>query len=126
MLVMIKENSQDNVQEILLTWELYSSSSYQATKFCEIEEVCGYELQGLRPQIPRHTHPKLVELLHWCWHQDSSLRPNFSEILEFLPRVTKTVCWGESWQFLCYIKKNNWSFYNTISFRPYLKDPWTG
>ncbi|KHN33825.1 Putative serine/threonine-protein kinase [Glycine soja] len=44
--------------------------------------------EGLRPQIPRHTHPKLVELLHWCWHQDSSLRPHFSEIQEFLLRVT--------------------------------------
>ncbi|RZC05356.1 Serine/threonine-protein kinase STY17, partial [Glycine soja] len=54
--------------------------------------IIGYELQGLRPKISRHTHPKLVELLHWCWHQDSSLRPKFSEILEFLPRVTKTVC----------------------------------
>jgi hypothetical protein len=58
--------------------------------------ILGDKLQGLRPKIPRHTHPKLVELLQWCWHQDPSLRPNFSEILEFLLHIFKMVCKGES------------------------------
>ncbi|KAG5047966.1 hypothetical protein JHK85_009069 [Glycine max] len=53
-----------------------------------LQAAVGVIQKGLRPQIPRHTHPKLVELLHWCWHQDSSLRPHFSEIQEFLLRVT--------------------------------------
>ncbi|CAJ1973163.1 unnamed protein product [Sphenostylis stenocarpa] len=55
-----------------------------------LQAAVGVIQKGLRPKIPSHAHPKLVELLHWCWHHDSSLRPNFSEILEFLLRVTKT------------------------------------
>ncbi|XP_052732029.1 serine/threonine-protein kinase STY46 isoform X2 [Vigna angularis] len=56
-----------------------------------LQAAVGVIQKGLRPKIPSHSHSKLVELLHWCWHHDSSLRPNFSEILEFLLRVTKTV-----------------------------------
>ncbi|KOM51699.1 hypothetical protein LR48_Vigan09g035800 [Vigna angularis] len=59
-----------------------------------LQAAVGVIQKGLRPKIPSHSHSKLVELLHWCWHHDSSLRPNFSEILEFLLRVTKTVCVG--------------------------------
>ncbi|KAL2346204.1 hypothetical protein Fmac_000204 [Flemingia macrophylla] len=55
-----------------------------------LQAAIGVMQKGLRPKIPRHTHPKLVELLHMCWHQDPSSRPNFSEILEFLLHVTKT------------------------------------
>jgi hypothetical protein len=28
----------------------------------------GLKMQDLRPEIPRDTHPKLVELIHRCWH----------------------------------------------------------
>lgn len=47
--------------------------------------------KGLRPAIPKDTHPKLVELLQKCWQQDPTLRPNFSEILEILQRISKEV-----------------------------------
>lgn len=48
-------------------------------------------MQDLRPEIPRDTHPKLVELLHRCWHKDPSLRPEFSEILKFLHHINNMI-----------------------------------
>ncbi|KAB5557732.1 hypothetical protein DKX38_008641 [Salix brachista] len=48
-------------------------------------------IQGLRPPIPSHSHPKLAELLERCWQQDPSLRPEFSEILELLQQLDRMV-----------------------------------
>jgi hypothetical protein len=53
----------------------------------------GLKMQDLRPEIPRDTHPKLVELIHRCWHKDPCLRPDFSEILKFLQHINNMV-WG--------------------------------
>jgi hypothetical protein len=47
--------------------------------------------QGLRPTIPKHTHPMLVELLEKCWQQDPALRPDFSDIIEILQQTAKEV-----------------------------------
>ncbi|CAN4105238.1 unnamed protein product [Withania somnifera] len=44
--------------------------------------------KGLRPTIPAHTHPMLVELLEKCWQQDPVLRPEFSEVLDILQHMT--------------------------------------
>ncbi|KAI3868930.1 hypothetical protein MKW92_003226 [Papaver armeniacum] len=46
---------------------------------------------GLRPTIPKDTHPKLVRLLEHCWQQNPSLRPDFSEIIEALQDIAKEV-----------------------------------
>ncbi|WVZ19986.1 hypothetical protein V8G54_007308 [Vigna mungo] len=74
----------------IVLWELLTGKlPYE--HLSPLQAAVGVIQKGLRPKIPSHTHSKLVELLHWCWHHDSSLRPNFSEILEFLLRVTKTV-----------------------------------
>ncbi|VVB04668.1 unnamed protein product [Arabis nemorensis] len=43
--------------------------------------------EGLRPQIPKQTHPKLTELLEKCWQQDPAQRPNFAEIIEMLTQL---------------------------------------
>ncbi|KAL7197690.1 hypothetical protein ACSBR2_020252 [Camellia fascicularis] len=47
--------------------------------------------EGLRPTIPKHTHPKFAERLEKCWQQNSTLRPNFSEIIEILKQISKEV-----------------------------------
>uniref|UniRef100_A0A0E0JUS6 non-specific serine/threonine protein kinase n=1 Tax=Oryza punctata TaxID=4537 RepID=A0A0E0JUS6_ORYPU len=47
--------------------------------------------EGLRPTIPKDTHPKLSELLQKCWHRDPAERPDFSQILEILQRLPKEV-----------------------------------
>ncbi|KAK7409886.1 hypothetical protein VNO78_00269 [Psophocarpus tetragonolobus] len=73
----------------IVLWELLTGKlPYE--HLSPLQAAVGVIQKGLRPKIPNHTHPNLVELLHWCWHQDSSLRPDFSEILEFLRHLTKT------------------------------------
>ncbi|KAK5784553.1 serine/threonine-protein kinase STY8-like isoform X2 [Gossypium arboreum] len=47
--------------------------------------------KNLRPTIPKHTHPRLRELLERCWLQDPSQRPNFSEIIDILKQIAKEV-----------------------------------
>ncbi|XP_028765905.1 serine/threonine-protein kinase STY46-like isoform X2 [Neltuma alba] len=56
-----------------------------------LQAAVGVVHKGLRPNIPRHTHPVLIELMSRCWHQDPSLRPEFSEILEFLHHFSHNV-----------------------------------
>ncbi|OIV99009.1 hypothetical protein TanjilG_29412 [Lupinus angustifolius] len=56
-----------------------------------LQAAVGVVQKGLRPEIPRDTHPKLVELLHQCWQQDPSVRPDFSEILKFLQHFRNMV-----------------------------------
>ncbi|KAG9441756.1 hypothetical protein H6P81_017610 [Aristolochia fimbriata] len=56
-----------------------------------LQAAVGVVQKGLRPTIPKHTHPKLVELLERCWQQDPILRPDFSEIIEILQHIAKEV-----------------------------------
>ncbi|MED6106355.1 hypothetical protein PIB30_004130 [Stylosanthes scabra] len=71
----------------IVLWELLTGKlPYE--HLSPLQAAVGVVQKGLRPKIPRHTHPMLVELLNRCWHQDPSSRPNFSEILEFLLHMT--------------------------------------
>ncbi|KAL2231719.1 UNVERIFIED_CONTAM: Serine/threonine-protein kinase STY46 [Sesamum indicum] len=54
-----------------------------------LQAAVGVVQKGLRPTIPKHTHPKLVELLERCWQQDPTLRPDFSEVTEILKQISK-------------------------------------
>ncbi|CAI9769782.1 unnamed protein product [Fraxinus pennsylvanica] len=56
-----------------------------------LQAAVGVVQKGLRPTIPKHTHPKFAELLERCWQQDPTLRPDFSEITELLLQITKEV-----------------------------------
>ncbi|KAJ6938288.1 hypothetical protein NC651_004870 [Populus alba x Populus x berolinensis] len=49
------------------------------------------DFQGLRPSIPSHSHPELADLLKRCWQRDPFFRPEFSEILELLQQLERTV-----------------------------------
>ncbi|KAK4276476.1 hypothetical protein QN277_014621 [Acacia crassicarpa] len=60
-----------------------------------LQAAVGVVQKGLRPKIPRQTHPMLVELMNHCWHQNPSLRPEFSEILESLHHFSQDVA-GEA------------------------------
>lgn len=52
-----------------------------------LQAAVGVVQKGLRPTIPKNTHPRLSELLQRCWQQDPTLRPNFSEIIEILQQI---------------------------------------
>ncbi|KAI4350242.1 hypothetical protein L6164_004715 [Bauhinia variegata] len=56
-----------------------------------LQAAIGVVQQGLRPTIPKATHPKFVALLERCWQQDPTLRPDFSEIIEILKQLAKEV-----------------------------------
>ncbi|XP_071709785.1 serine/threonine-protein kinase STY46-like isoform X2 [Rutidosis leptorrhynchoides] len=56
-----------------------------------LQAAIGVVQKGLRPIIPEHTHPKIMELLEQCWQQDPSLRPEFSEIITMLKHLSTMV-----------------------------------
>ncbi|KAK6796573.1 hypothetical protein RDI58_004274 [Solanum bulbocastanum] len=72
----------------IMLWELLSGEIPYAHL---TPAAIGVVQQGLRPRIPEHVHPKLVELVEKCWQQDSTQRPDFSEILDILKCLTKEV-----------------------------------
>jgi len=47
--------------------------------------------QGLRPEIPENTHPKLSDLMQRCWNAAPSNRPPFSVIREELQELLREV-----------------------------------
>ncbi|KAK6118843.1 hypothetical protein DH2020_047410 [Rehmannia glutinosa] len=64
----------------IVLWELLTGKA-----------AVGVVQKGLRPTIPRHTHPLVVELLERCWQQEPSLRPEFSEIVDILQYMAKKI-----------------------------------
>ncbi|XP_019441703.1 PREDICTED: serine/threonine-protein kinase STY46-like isoform X2 [Lupinus angustifolius] len=56
-----------------------------------LQAAIGVVQKGLRPTIPKNTHPKFVELLQRSWQQDPALRPDFSEIIDILQQLAKEV-----------------------------------
>ncbi|KAL1073000.1 hypothetical protein V6Z11_D11G191000 [Gossypium hirsutum] len=70
--------------------------------------------KSLRPTIPKHTHPRLRELLERCWLQDPSQRPNFSEIIDILKQIAKEV--ADEGEDGCNIKSSD-AFFSTVKRR---------
>nr|XP_023888734.1 serine/threonine-protein kinase STY46-like [Quercus suber] len=72
----------------IVLWELLTGKlPYEY--LTPLQAAIGLVQKGLRPIIPKHTHPKLAELLEKCWQQDPVLRPDFSEIIEILQQTAK-------------------------------------
>nr|XP_043616178.1 serine/threonine-protein kinase STY46-like [Erigeron canadensis] len=67
----------------IVLWELLTSKLPYAN-MTPLQAAIGVVQKGLRPVIPKHTHPEIAELLERCWQQDPSLRPEFSEIITIL------------------------------------------
>nr|GME09893.1 serine/threonine-protein kinase STY17-like [Ipomoea batatas] len=74
----------------IVLWELLTGE-IPYVFLTPLQAAIGVVQQGLRPNIPKHTHPKLAELLENCWHQDPTKRPEFSEILEILKQISDEV-----------------------------------
>ncbi|CAN0845694.1 Serine/threonine-protein kinase STY46 [Linum grandiflorum] len=74
----------------IVLWELLTGKlPYEY--LTPLQAAVGVVQKGLRPTIPKHSNPKLTELLEKCWQQDPSLRPDFSEIIEILQHTAKEV-----------------------------------
>ncbi|CAN0878808.1 Serine/threonine-protein kinase STY46 [Linum grandiflorum] len=79
----------------IVLWELLTGKlPYEY--LTPLQAAVGVVQKSLRPTIPKHTSPKLAELLERCWQQDPSVRPDFSEIIEVLQNIAKEV--GEDHQ----------------------------
>ncbi|XP_042032872.1 serine/threonine-protein kinase STY46-like [Salvia splendens] len=74
----------------VMLWELLTGKVPYA-QLTPLQAAVGVVQKGLRPTIPRHTDPLVVELLERCWQQDPSLRPEFSEITEILQSISKKI-----------------------------------
>ncbi|XXG71783.1 hypothetical protein AAC387_Pa07g1029 [Persea americana] len=74
----------------IVLWELITGKvPYEY--LTPLQAAVGVVQKGLRPTIPKHTHPKLAELLERCWQKDPSLRPDFSKIIEVLQLIANEV-----------------------------------
>ncbi|XP_078448218.1 serine/threonine-protein kinase STY46-like isoform X3 [Wolffia australiana] len=79
----------------VVLWELLTAKlPYEY--LTPLQAAVGVVQKGLRPTIPKNAHPRLAELLERCWKQKPSQRPDFSEILEILQRISKEQVGDES------------------------------
>ncbi|KAJ8764236.1 hypothetical protein K2173_005976 [Erythroxylum novogranatense] len=74
----------------IVLWELLTGE-LPYSYLTPLQAAVGVVQKGLRPTIPKHSHPKVAELLERCWRQDPSQRPSFSEILDNLQHMAKEV-----------------------------------
>ncbi|KAG8655794.1 hypothetical protein MANES_04G069600v8 [Manihot esculenta] len=80
----------------IVLWELLTGKlPYEY--LTPLQAAVGVVQKGLRPTIPKHTNPKLSELLEKCWQQDPALRPDFSEIIQILQQIAKEVPYSHTW-----------------------------
>ncbi|KAL8115790.1 hypothetical protein AgCh_022334 [Apium graveolens] len=74
----------------IVVWELLTGKlPYE--NITPVQAAVGVVQKGLRPTIPKHTLPKLADLLENCWQQDPVLRPDFTEIIRILQQIVKEV-----------------------------------
>lgn len=78
----------------IVLWELLTGK-LPYDYLTPLQAAVGVVQKGLRPTIPKNTHPRIAELLDKCWQQDPTLRPDFCEITEILQHALKEVQDGE-------------------------------
>ncbi|KAL0351597.1 UNVERIFIED_CONTAM: Serine/threonine-protein kinase STY46 [Sesamum calycinum] len=77
----------------IVLWELVTAKVPYDT-MTPLQAALGVR-QGLRPELPKNAHPKLLDLMQRCWEAVPSNRPSFSEIrieLEELLQEVKDTC----------------------------------
>ncbi|KAG7037932.1 Serine/threonine-protein kinase STY17 [Cucurbita argyrosperma subsp. argyrosperma] len=74
----------------IVLWELLTGQ-LPYDNLTPLQAAMGVIQKGLRPKIPRHANPMIVDLLERCWRQDPSLRPEFSEVTKLLQQALKEI-----------------------------------
>ncbi|XP_018450394.1 serine/threonine-protein kinase STY17 isoform X1 [Raphanus sativus] len=74
----------------IVLWELLTGE-LPYSYLTPLQAAVGVVQKGLRPKIPKETHPKLTQLLEKCWQQDPAQRPDFAEIIEMVNQVLHEV-----------------------------------
>ncbi|CAH8344779.1 unnamed protein product [Eruca vesicaria subsp. sativa] len=69
-----------------------------------LQAAVGVVQKGLRPKIPKKTHPKMRELMERLWEKDPTLRPDFAEIKEQLEEIAKEVSKRRKYQVVMKVK----------------------
>ncbi|XP_029126424.1 serine/threonine-protein kinase STY46 isoform X3 [Cajanus cajan] len=62
----------------IVLWELVTAKVPYDT-MTPLQAALGVR-QGLRPELPKHGHPQLLDLMQRCWEAIPSNRPSFNEI----------------------------------------------
>ncbi|KAK3043839.1 hypothetical protein RJ639_000538 [Escallonia herrerae] len=82
----------------IVLWELVTAKVPYDT-MTPLQAALGVR-QGLRPDLPNNTHPKLLDLMQRCWEVIPGDRPSFSEIRieleELLSEVQKSQICGKN------------------------------
>ncbi|CAI5978376.1 unnamed protein product [Closterium sp. NIES-65] len=64
-------------------WELLTGKLPYAD-LTPLQAAVSVVQKGLRPPIPKGTHPRVAELMVRCWHTNPAERPEFSMVLRLL------------------------------------------
>lgn len=74
----------------ILLWEIFAEEI--PFNRCDVPEIRNRVLAGKRPAIPSYGFPnRVAALITRCWDQDSLERPNFTEVVDELFELEKTV-----------------------------------
>ncbi|GJP75095.1 hypothetical protein CLOP_g5586 [Closterium sp. NIES-67] len=71
-------------------WELLTGKLPYAD-LTPLQAAVSVVQKGLRPAIPKGTHPRLAELMARCWHSNPVERPEFSHVLRMLSDMAHEV-----------------------------------
>ncbi|XP_057423662.1 serine/threonine-protein kinase STY8-like isoform X2 [Lotus japonicus] len=78
----------------IVLWELVTAKVPYDT-MTPLQAALGVR-QGLRPELPKHGHPKLLDLMQRCWEGIPSDRPSFNEIRVELESLLQTELQNDS------------------------------
>ncbi|KAK9270111.1 hypothetical protein L1049_025685 [Liquidambar formosana] len=73
----------------IVLWEL-TTAKVPYDMMTPLQAALGVR-QGLRPDLPDNTHPKLLDLMQRCWEAAPGDRPSFSEIIDELEGLLQEV-----------------------------------
>ncbi|CAI5981855.1 unnamed protein product [Closterium sp. NIES-64] len=71
-------------------WELLTGKLPYAD-LTPLQAAVSVVQKGLRPPIPKGTHPRVAELMVRCWHTNPAERPEFSMVLRLLADMAHEV-----------------------------------